>query len=94
MINEKKNEKKNLCVTRLRKAKGNYFADPDNMILKENRKFWKTVNPLFSEKAHQKKSITIISKDTEETTTKNEELAETFNSFFSSIVDNLKKKRI
>ena len=26
----------------------------------------------------------------EETTTKNEELAETFNSFFSSMVDNLK----
>ena len=91
---KKENEKKNLCVTRLRKAKGNYFADPDNMILKENRKCWKTVNPLFSEKAYQKKSITIISKDTEETTTKNEELAETFNSFFSSIVDNLKKKRI
>ena len=86
------NKQRNLCVTRLRKAKGNYFADPDNRILKENRKFWKTVNPLFSEKAYQKKSITIISKDTQETITKNEELAETFNSFFSSIVDNLKKR--
>ena len=41
-------------------------------------------------KAYQKKSITIISKDTEETIIKNEELAETFNSFFSSMVDNLK----
>ena len=45
--------------------------------------------PLFSEKAYQKESITIISKDTEETITENEELAETFNSF-SSTVDNLK----
>ena len=50
----------------------------------------KTVNPLYSEKAYQKESITIISKDKEETITKNEELAETFNSFFSSMVDNLK----
>ena len=47
-------------------------------------------NPLFSEKAYQKESITIISKDTEETITKNEELAETFNSFFGSMVDHLK----
>ena len=51
-----------------------------------------TVNskPLFSEKAYQKESITIINKDTEESTIKNEELAETYNSFFSSMVDNLK----
>ena len=84
------NKQQNLCVTLLRKAKRNYFADLDNRILKDNRKFWKTVNPLFSEKAYQKESITIISKDTEETITKNEELAETFNSFFSSMVDNLK----
>ena len=31
-----------------------------------------------------------MSKDTEETITKNEELSETFNSFFSSMVDHLK----
>ena len=60
------------------------------MILKDNKNLWKTVNPLFSEKAYQKESIAIISKDTEETISKNEELVETFNSFFSSMVDNLK----
>ena len=38
------------------------------------------VNLLFLEKAYQTKSITIISKDTEETITIGEELAETFNS--------------
>ena len=54
------NKQRNLCITRLRKAKRNYFADLDNRILKDNRKFWKTVNPLFSEKAYQKESITII----------------------------------
>ena len=84
------NKQRNLCVTLLRKAKRNCFAELDNKILKDNRKFWKTVNPLFSEKAYQKESITIISKDMEETITKNEELAETFNSFFISMVDNIK----
>ena len=83
-------KQRNLCVTILRKVKRNYFAELDNKILKDNRKFWKTGNPLFSEKAYQIESIKIISKDTEETITKNEELAEIFNSFFSSIVDNLK----
>ena len=79
-------KQRNLCVTILRKVKRNYFAELDNKILKDNRKFWKTGNPLFSEKAYQIESIKIISKDTEETITKNEELAEIFNSFFSSRV--------
>ena len=51
-------------------TKRNYFGELDNRILKDNRTFWKTVNPLFSEKEYQKESITIISKDTEETITK------------------------
>ena len=51
-------------------TKRNYFGELDNRILKDNRTFWKTVNPLFSEKEYQKESITIISKDTVETITK------------------------
>ena len=39
----------NLCVTLLRKSKRNYFVYLDSRILKDNRKFWKTVNPLYSE---------------------------------------------
>ena len=48
------NKQRNLCVTLLRKDKRNYFAELDIRILKNNRKFWKTVNPLFSEKGYQK----------------------------------------
>ena len=72
------NKQRNPCVTFLYKAKRIYFAELDNRILKDNRKFWQTVNPLFLEKAYQKESITIISKDTEGTITKNEELAQNF----------------
>ena len=84
------NKQQNLCVTLLRKAKSNYFAELDHGILKDNRKFWKTVNPLFLEEAYQKESMAIISKDMKEPITKNEELAEAFNSFLSSMVNNLK----
>ena len=41
------NKQRNLCVTLLRKPKRNYFADLDNRTLKDNRKIWKTVNPLY-----------------------------------------------
>ena len=32
-------------------------------ILKDKRKLWKTVNPLFSEKSYSKESISPINKD-------------------------------
>ena len=55
--------------------------------MKDNRKFWKTVNPLFSEKSYSKESISLINKDG--LVTKNEDLAKTFNIFFSSIIKKL-----
>ena len=48
------------------------------------------MKPVFSEKAYQKESITIINENTEETITKNEKITETFISFISSMVNNLK----
>ena len=84
------NKERNLCVTLLRRDKRNYLPELNKRILKNIRKFWKTVNSLFSEKACQREIITLISKDTEENITKNEELSETFNSFFSSMVYNSK----
>ena len=55
--------------------------------MKDNRKFWKTVNPLFSEKSYSKESISLINKDG--LITENEDLAKTFNNFFSNIVNKL-----
>ena len=43
------NKQRNLCVTLFRKAKNDYFSTLDNRIVSDNRKFWKAVNPLFSE---------------------------------------------
>ena len=45
--------------------------------MKDNRKFWETVNPLFSEKSYSKESISLINKD--DLVTKNEDLAKTKN---------------
>ena len=55
--------------------------------MKDNRKFWKTVNPLFSEKSYSKESIFLINKDS--LITKSEDLAKTFDKFFSNVVKKL-----
>ena len=46
------NKQRNLCLTLLRKAKRNYFSELGKKVLKDNRKFWKIVNP----KKHTKKN--------------------------------------
>ena len=45
-------KQRNLCVTHSHKSKRNYFIELDGRILKDNGKFWKTVNPLYSEVAY------------------------------------------
>ena len=60
--------------------------------MKDNRNFWKTVNPLFSEKSYAKESISFINDDG--LIRKSEDLAKTFNNFFSSIVKKLGIERV
>ena len=73
------NKQRNICVNLSRKTKRDYFANLNTKIMKVNMKFWKTVNPLFSEKSYSKESISLINKDG--LITKNEDLANTFNIF-------------
>ena len=88
---ERINEYK-ICVSLSRKTKRDYFANLDSKIMKDNREFWKTLNPLFSEKSYSKESISLINKDG--FITKNEDLAKTFNNFFSNIVNKLGIKHV
>ena len=80
-------KQRNICVSLLLKTKRDYFANQDTKTMKDNRKFWKTVNPLFSEESYSKESISLVNKDG--FITKNEDLAKTFNKFFSSVVKKL-----
>ena len=71
----------------LPKNKRDYFDNLNNKIVTDNRKFWKTVSPLFSKKAFHRECITL--KESNKTITNNAELAGTFKTFFSKIVPNL-----
>ena len=59
----------------------------DHRVVSDNKIFWKTVGPLFLEKAFHKESI--ILNDNNKTINNNEELAEIFNKHFSKLVENL-----
>lgn len=52
-----------ICVSLLGKPKRTYFSRLDNKILTDSRTFWKSVNPLFSEKNYKKESILLIMKE-------------------------------
>ena len=69
------------------KTKRRFFGKIDHRVVSDNRKFWKTVGHLFSEKAFYKESI--ILHNIKKTSSNNEVLAETFNKHFSKPVESL-----
>ena len=52
-------KQQNVCVSILLKTKSNYFSNLDTNMVKDNRKFRKTVNPIFS-KCHTFEKICLI----------------------------------
>ena len=80
------NRQRNFCVSLLRKTKRRFFGKLNHKVVSDNRKFWKTVGPVFSEKAFHKESF--ILNNNNKIISNNEELAEIFNKHFSKIVEN------
>ena len=71
------------CSARIKR----FFRKIYYRVVSDNRKYWKTVGSLFSEKAFHKESI--ILNNNNKTISNNEELAETFNKHFSKLVESL-----
>ena len=46
----KYNKQRNICVSLIKKAKRNYYENLDLKDINDNKKFWATVKPLFSNK--------------------------------------------
>ena len=81
------NKQRNICVSILRKAKRSYFENLDIKNLSDNRKFWGTVKPLFSNKVRSNDYITLNENDL---LIRNEyKIANIFNTFFVNIVPSL-----
>ena len=83
----KYNKQRNICVSLTRKGKRNYYESLDLNNICDNKKFWATVKPIFSNKIKSVENIVlsengVLIKD-------EEEVAKIFNNFFVNIVPNL-----
>ena len=82
---------RNYCVSLLRKEKRKYYNSLDEKIFEDNRKFWKRIKPLFSDKVKLKTNITLV--EDGKSITDNGEVAEILNSYFIEAVENLEIER-
>ena len=90
-VNKNKYRKyRNYCVNLFKKEKKKYYENLDPTLITDNKKFWKTVTPLFSGKKQCANNIILIEND--EIISKNKGVAETMNDFFSNAVNKLNIK--
>ena len=80
-------KQRNFCVKLLRDAKKVHFESLKPSDVNDNKRFWQTVKPLFSDKVISSENITLIENDT--IVSDPAILAETFGTFFSNAVKNL-----
>ena len=80
-------KQRNYCVSLLRKSKKKYYENLDERNLMDNKLFWKTIKPSFSDK--------IVTRDKVHLTENGEvvktelETPETLNNFFGNVIKNL-----
>ena len=77
----------NYCVSLLKKSKKKHFANLNEKDILDNKLFWKTIKPSFSDKIMTRNRINLSEKGEK---IKNElETEKVLNEFFSNIVNNL-----
>ena len=88
---KKDKQQSNYCVKLLRKTKMEYFQNMDVDKVHDNKMFWKTVRPRFSNKCKTANTIILTEGDT---IIKNDRrIVDTFNNYFADITKTLKLKK-
>ena len=64
------------------KRKYEYYSNLDTKLITDNKTFWNTVKPLFSNKMNTSHKITLINEN--KISSKNSEIAEIFHEYFST----------
>ena len=81
------NQQRNRCLSILRATKKRFYDSIDGSQVTDNKKFWKTVRPFFSNKGPDSEKITLIEND--ELVRDDKEIAKIFNEFFINITKKL-----
>ena len=77
----------NICVNLLRKLERSYFENIDVQLVRDNKKFGKTLRPLFQIKSNLKRDSHLLKMRISFQMIK--KIAETFHKFFSKVVKTL-----
>ena len=78
---------RNYCVSLLRKSKKKYYENLDERNLMDNKLFWKTIKPSFSDKIVTRDRIPLT--ENGEVVKTELETAETLNNFFGLVIKSL-----
>ena len=62
LIRRRNKKQRNLCVSLIRREKKNFLNNISTRDIADNKTFWKTVKPLFTDKIQTKSKITLIEK--------------------------------
>ena len=81
---------RNYCTKLFRIEKRKYYSNLDIRSIIDNKRFWKTIKPMFSDNFFTNQRINLVEK--EMILSSDQEIAETFNTFFSNTVSNLNIK--
>ena len=78
---------RNLCVKLFRTEKKRYCNNLDVTLITDNKTFWKTVKPLFSDKIKSQSKIVLVEND--EAISDDRQVAEIFNNYFVTVTETL-----
>ena len=80
-------KQRNFCVKLLRQSKKSYYSKLDPKLVSDNKKIWKTVKPLFSNKIHGTPCINLLENNI--VVSDDTRVAEIFNEYFVDIAKGL-----
>ena len=80
-------QQRNKCVAMLRRTKLHYYKHLDTHDLADNRTFWKTIKPVFTDKIQISQPISLLEKG--EIINDDVKITEVFNEYFANITDEL-----
>ena len=80
-------KQKNYCNRLYKRERRKYYSQLNLSNITDSKKFWKTVNPLFTDKGGTRNSIVLVKED--KIISDDSEVAQTFNDFFKTCVSSL-----
>ena len=88
---EEYKKQRNLCVGLIRDAKKQFYENLNPKSIRDTKRFWSVVKPCFSDKTHDRNSITLLEKN--EIINEPAKCAQIFNDYFIDAVEKLEIDR-